>query len=155
MELKTAGLRKHSGKARLPLKTRLHKAAGITDGCRDSYPLWTHRMLTGLRSEAGKGSNNVIHRMIQPNSLPNFPVKGKSLAVIGGPFGLSSNPGRDLPGAARTPQCHDVITAVGAEPFAPLRGDLSVTQTHQQDFKIPCSPWLLPQNRGGLIQTHV
>lgn len=38
-------------------------------------------MLTGLRSEAGKGSNNVIHRMIQPNSLPNFPAKGKSLAV--------------------------------------------------------------------------
>lgn len=81
MKLKTAGLRKHSGKSRLPLKTRLHKPAGITDGCRDSYPLWTHRMLTGLRCEAGKGSNNVIHRMIQPNSLPNFPVKGKSLAV--------------------------------------------------------------------------
>lgn len=35
-------------------------------------------------------------------------------------------------GAARTPQCHDVITAVGAEPFGPPGGDLSVIQRHPQ-----------------------
>ena len=35
-------------------------------------------------------------------------------------------------GAARTPQCHDVITAVGAEPFGPAGGDLSVIQRHPQ-----------------------
>lgn len=34
--------------------------------------------------------------------------------------------------AARTPQCHDVITAVGAEPFGPPGGDLSVIQRHPQ-----------------------
>lgn len=65
-------------------------------------------------------------------------------AWIGSLVGLSSSPG-----AARTPQCHDdVITAVGAEAFAPVGGgggsDLSVTQRHpQRDFKTHCSPWFL------------
>lgn len=41
---------------------------------------------------------------------------------MGGLFGLSFSPGSDLPRAARTPRCHDVITAAGAEPFAPWGG---------------------------------
>lgn len=73
-------------------------------------------------------------------------------AWIGSLVGHSSSPG-----AVRTPQCHDVITAVGGEPFAPWGeggGHLSVTQTHPQwDFKMLCSPWLPPHSRGGLIHT--
>lgn len=75
MKMKKVGLQKHEGKPQLSLKTRLHKLSRITDKHRDSYPLWTHRMLTGLRFVAGNSSNSMIHIMIKTNT---FLLKKKS-----------------------------------------------------------------------------
>lgn len=71
---KKVGLRQHEGKPQLCLKTRLRRLSRITEERGDSYPLWTHRMLTGLRFGAGNSSNN----MIQITIINTFLLKEKS-----------------------------------------------------------------------------
>lgn len=59
-----------------------------------------------------------------------------------------------MPGGARTSQWHDVITAVGAEPFDPWGRLICHTEPssgglcgQSTTLKMLCSPWLLSHNK--------
>lgn len=155
------------------------KQSWIMEQCGGTYPLWmtpshspTHRMLPGLHYEAGNGSKN--HTKYIKYVLKN--LISKPSCVTQQKFYMQINPilcvyssefvGPPLfasicPGATGTPQCHDVITAVGAEPFGPWGRLICCTETssvgrcgQSAPLKMACSPWLPPHKEKGFGQLY-